>query len=123
MLNKYKPIVKSTIRSFASIPFSQKILSRWKGNCAILNLHRVMPDSYVKNDDNPQKNLVLSQSRLAELLEYLTAKYQILPLDDLIPHLQSDSQELAVFVTLDDGYKDNLEYALPVFEQYQLHVG
>ena len=114
-----KPFVKSTLHRAAKLPIIKQLLSRWQGPCAIFCLHRVLPDKQFELENSPNKNLALSTSSFTDLLYYLNNRYCLLSMDDLVTHLRNNSKEQAVCLTFDDGYKDNLTYALPILETYK----
>jgi peptidoglycan/xylan/chitin deacetylase (PgdA/CDA1 family) len=96
------------------------IISRpLNGKGAILCFHRVLPDDEIAMQKGPNEiGLIYSVSNFESLLKWLTKRYKIFSLDDLISHINSDSQDFAIALTFDDGYKDNLVYAFPILEKY-----
>ena len=52
------------------------------------------------------------------MLEFLSNRYRVVSLNKLIDHLQNSSREFVVCLTFDDGYRDNMEHALPILEQF-----
>ena len=76
---------------------------------------------YHKVNDLPGNPHTVPPARFAEQMGYLAgAGYPVVSLDDVLAHYL-DGRSLpqrAVLVTFDDGYRDNLEQALPVLERY-----
>lgn len=85
---------------------------------AILTLHHVRPDrggAYA-----PNRELEITPEFLEVAIEGLaTAGYDFVSLADVPARLDAgrDGRRFAAF-TLDDGYRDNLEVALPVFRKF-----
>src|SRR6218665_593453 len=81
----------------------------------VLMYHKVLPDY---TDD-----LTVSVAQLEEQLQFLQSKgYQVLPLDQLRACIaeQVELPAKAVFITFDDGYLNNLKYAYPLLEKYNV---
>jgi len=113
-----KPIIKSILYNCARLPLVKQALGHWQGSCAIFCLHRVLPNEQVISDKSPNSNLTLTESRFSEMLEFLSSRYQMIPLDLLVDHLQNGSSEKVACLTFDDGYLDNIDHALPILEQF-----
>jgi len=82
---------------------------------AVLMYHKVLPHY---TDD-----LTISVSQLEEHLQFLQLNgYQILPLERLITAVSEKASLPAksIFITFDDGYLNNLEYAYPVLQKYNV---
>ena len=86
----------------------------------ILCYHRVMPHLDVLNDKSPGRGLAISDKCFEGHLEHLAKNYNVISMDKMYDHILSDSDEYFVSITFDDGYKDNLNYALPILEKYNL---
>lgn len=70
---------------------------------------------------SPTRGLMVSQERFAEQMEYLSATRQCLHLSEAVRLLREGAlPPRAAVVTFDDGYKDNLENALPVLERFRV---
>lgn len=87
-------------------------------------LHRVLPaalrDQYTINRD-----LAITPEHLDTVIRYLLKKgCRFASLDELYDTLQSGRRpdSKLVCLTLDDGYRDNLLYGLPVFKKYNIPV-
>ena len=46
--------------------------------------------------------------------------FQILSLKNLKEHIKNKNRDLAIFITFDDGYKDNIQLALPILEKHDV---
>lgn len=90
------------------------------GKGIIFTLHHVRPEKRL--DFNPNAHLEITPEFLAQAIEVtLEGGYQPLQLEDLPEHLDDPNPEKpAVVFTLDDGYTNNLDFALPVFERFNV---
>ena len=96
-----------------------KILGKpWKGNGAILVYHRVLPDNQIKEDLNV--GLAVSCSQFEKQIQQLKKYYSLVSIDEFIKNIDIENNRFLVSITFDDGYKDNLTYALPILEKYKI---
>jgi peptidoglycan/xylan/chitin deacetylase (PgdA/CDA1 family) len=88
---------------------------KYGGAGAILMLHSVVAD----DDPLPLENTHTSAAFLEKTIRYyLAQRVAVLSLSDAIAQLESGSTRRFVSFTLDDGYRDNLTVALPIFKKY-----
>ena len=87
---------------------------------SILMLHRVAPYEHGKLIHN--ENLKLSPLELARVIEELIRDGRTFVGLHRIEELsrRKGAEEKFVAFTLDDGYRDNLEYAYPIFKQHDI---
>ena len=96
-----------------------KILGKpWKGNGAILAYHRVLPDDKINEDLNI--GLSVSCSQFEKQIKLLKKYYSLVSIDEFIENINKKNNKFLVTITFDDGYKDNLIYALPILEKYRI---
>ena len=96
-----------------------KILGKpWKGDGAILVYHRVLPDNQIEEDLNI--GLAVSCSQFEKQIQLLKKYYSLVSIDEFIKNINIKSNKFLVSITFDDGYKDNLTYALPILEKYKI---
>jgi peptidoglycan/xylan/chitin deacetylase (PgdA/CDA1 family) len=91
-----------------------------QGLGAILTFHHVRPSRGL--DFAPNRLLEITPEFLDLICTRLRElDYDILPMDAAVRRLtnQRDSARRFVVLTFDDGFKDNLEWALPVLERHQ----
>jgi peptidoglycan/xylan/chitin deacetylase (PgdA/CDA1 family) len=88
---------------------------RYGGAGAILMLHSIVAD----DDPLPRDNAHTSAAFLEKMIRYyLARRVAVLSLSEAIAQLESGSARRFVSFTLDDGYRDNLNIALPIFKRY-----
>ena len=83
-------------------------------------LHRVCPHN--PKALYPNENLKVSPEFLEKFITKKQKKYDFISLDCLAEIIHSGIKPKRPFIcfTLDDGYKDNLDYAAPIFEKYKV---
>jgi peptidoglycan/xylan/chitin deacetylase (PgdA/CDA1 family) len=90
------------------------------GRGVILCLHQVCPSGGTETEFSPNAKLEISPEFLKEIIELVREiGYEIVPLSEAILRAKlpiAAAKPFAVF-TLDDGYKDNLLHAKPIFEK------
>lgn len=90
----------------------------YKGKGQILMLHRIVPASGEMRIHNTVNEI--TPEKLEELLTfYKRHNVDIISLDDVGRYLSEKRRYFVVF-TFDDGYRDNLTLALPVFQRYNV---
>jgi peptidoglycan/xylan/chitin deacetylase (PgdA/CDA1 family) len=89
-----------------------------RGRGAILMLHHVRP--FEPRGFAPNRILEVTPAFLDLVLTRVRAHgFDMVSLDDLAARLADPRARPAVAITLDDGYRDNIEHALPVFEAHR----
>lgn len=103
-----------------SVTNSLGFKSDLSGMGAIFTMHRVEPKP--QPSFNPSAHLSVTPDFLEKTILALKAKnYRAYSLNELKIYLQNpDPSRPAMFFTLDDGYKNNLKYALPVFKKHNV---
>ena len=89
-----------------------------RGEGAILMLHQVAPPTPAAFD--PNRILKVTPQFLESVVRHVIgAGYEVLRLDELPERLANpDGRRPFIVFTLDDGYRDNVEHAYPVFRRY-----
>lgn len=98
---------------------SQKI---WGGLGHVFMLHRILPLEQ-KNEFNWNKSLAITPEGLEKWIIYFKQNhYDFWSVEQLNECLQNKIKPTKKFVvlTIDDGYKDNLVYGLPIIEKHQV---
>ncbi len=119
--------VKETIASTARLTGMMSLSSVWQksgsppGNFAILMYHRVLED--LSDPLNfVQPGMAVSADTFRKQLEFLSSKYRIVPLPDMVRILKSRHKKAGKFasITFDDGWKDNITVACPILKQMSI---
>lgn len=122
--NTLRPLIKRTVITLglevlAAIR-AEKIFPSCAGRGMVFTLHHVRP--YKKRDYDPNALLSVTPEFLTEVIEEaLALGYEPAALSQL-PHLikTADPSRRFIAFTLDDGWKDNLIHAAPVFRKYNV---
>jgi peptidoglycan/xylan/chitin deacetylase (PgdA/CDA1 family) len=92
----------------------------WGGLGVIFCMHHVRPGGGLQAGFAPNNNLEITPEFLSALITFVRYRgYETISLSDAVERLRSGrrGERFAVF-TLDDGYKDNLLHAMPIFQEH-----
>lgn len=82
--------------------------------CArILCYHRI-------NNDRDPFFPAISTELFEQEMRFVSRHYKVVPLSELLTHLQEGSPGIVVAITFDDGYRDNYQNAFPILQRYRL---
>ena len=88
-----------------------------RGRGAIFTLHHVRPNKH--RPLQTSAHLEITPDFLSEAIERLYAEgYEFIALEDIPARLAKPTKQPFAALTLDDGYRNNAEHALPVFERH-----
>lgn len=92
------------------------------GEGSILFMHKIVAQQTNKPRIHLMKANEIEVTFLEEMLVYLKGKYDIISLEDMCNWLESKEKlkKKFIVVTFDDGYKDNLTLAYPVFKKLNI---
>jgi len=115
IISKVAPIITTTR--------IQKIFERYYGGIGhILMFHRIVPDLNVKRVHN-HLTLEITPEHLEVIINFFIKRnYCFLSIEELHERFRQGifpDKKFVVF-TFDDGYKDNLEIAYPIFKKYEI---
>jgi peptidoglycan/xylan/chitin deacetylase (PgdA/CDA1 family) len=113
-----KKFLKKSFFTLSGLPILSNLGNPWRGRACVLCYHRVLPDNEIGQDKSPNSNLIMPATLFTEQMEYLAKNHNVVSIDELVEHLEGDSNKFVVSVTFDDGYKDNFLHALPILERY-----
>lgn len=92
---------------------------QWRGLGAIFMLHRVVPAMAPADAFAPNRILEVTPAFIGAVLRRVKALgYDVISLDEMAKRLRDGGPGPFAVFTFDDGYRDNLELALPVFEAH-----
>ncbi|MCT4588206.1 MAG: polysaccharide deacetylase family protein [Carboxylicivirga sp.] len=115
-----KYLAQSVAPVFSALQINRLLAPIYGGIGHVLMLHRVLPSDGKQRIHNHQ-SLEITPEHLSEILNYLCkAGYEFISIDRLADRIKKPTKRRFVVITLDDGYSDNLQYALPVFEKFRV---
>lgn len=83
----------------------------------VLMYHRILPSSLMPPLEDPSRCLAVSTGVFEQQLRYLARTVELTGVTQALEGAASPASSPRVAITFDDGYRDNLEYALPVLER------
>ena len=112
-------VVKRICKTALLTPPLSVALRPFRGNGAILMYHRITPQPQC--DFHPNRRLEVDADSFEKQLHYLSKHCLCLSLDEMIERLNHGTLRYpALALTFDDGYRDNLQWALPLLQKYSV---
>ena len=90
----------------------------FRGEGIILMYHRICSDTDFKKKN--QDYLSVSVSNFKDHLRYLKENYSIVSINDFLFGKKQASDKFQIVITFDDGYKDNLDLAIPILQEFNV---
>jgi peptidoglycan/xylan/chitin deacetylase (PgdA/CDA1 family) len=95
------------------------LMANARGRGALFTLHHVRPKQVQRLE--PNAHLEVTPEFLDAAIERLKSEgYDFIPLSDVPKRMASPSRQPFAAFTLDDGYRNNQQYALPVFARHDV---
>jgi len=117
-MHKVQLTIKKYLRKIfyrtGSSDITGRIVSPWRGRAIIICFHRVLPDNDYRKDKSPNAGLAISKTMFREHLIYLKNNSKLISIDMLEEHLRAKTRQMAVVISFDDGWKDNIDHAWPI---------
>lgn len=98
--------------------FLYRSLGKSRNNGIILCYHRVLPRELI-NGYGPNTGLITTTDNFEQQMRHLSLFCNSITLDQMLDFAYG-TKKRPVVVTFDDGSADNLIYALPILEKYQI---
>jgi len=115
-----KGVRRSVKQMLMSPPFAP-LRRRYSGLASILMYHRIVNRRCCTTGFDPNLGLSVHIDDFEAQLAYIAAHHRCLSLPDAVAALSDGTLAPgAVVITFDDGYRDNLELAVPLLEKYGL---
>ncbi len=106
------------LRAFGATGLPRLAAPVTRGAGVILMLHHVRP--WVARDFAPNRGLEITPEFLDETLLALARNgFELASLDDVPARLAAPGRKPFAALAFDDGYRDNLQYALPILERHK----
>jgi len=113
--------IRWLIRDLALLPLKLPgmtgLCRRLGDNSVILSFHNVLPHSF--DSSNLTHNVDLTQETFEQHLKFLTSHYDVRPASE-IHSLPDQSKQSGVFLSFDDGLRNNYDTIEPILDKYGL---
>lgn len=94
----------------------------YSGEGFVFMLHRVLPQNE-REKYNYNRSLSISPEALEKyILDFKDQGYDLISMDEVLRRIEKPTNKKFIAFTIDDGYKDNLEHGLAVFEKHDVPV-
>jgi len=93
----------------------------WPNRLTVLAYHRVI-DPHTPNFDTFKPNVSATPAAFAAQMDFLRPRFNIVSINEVTAWLEEKHPlpPNPALITFDDGYRDNLDYALPVLQERRL---
>ncbi len=116
----YKNLKKTMWFLIKLLHLHRVISPYYAGVGSILMLHRVT-NQHEENRLSDNRGLEITCQHLEQLILYFKDQnYEFISLDQVPEWLTGKKEKRFIAFTLDDGYKDNYEWAYPLFKKHQV---
>ena len=106
-------LIKKNINELTQ--YTKNIFYKKVNQSLVLLYHRI------NKLDTSHFSLTVTPKRFEEQIKYLNDRFNIISLSKLISQLKnSEVKNNSIVITIDDGYNDNLYYAKPILEKYNV---
>lgn len=110
--------IRLALDGIAALGLDRLSASRFRGRGVILTFHHVAPPGSFLLDENA--GLSISPAFLeTTILTLRELGYQIIPQGEIAACLADEDSAPFAVLTFDDGYRDNLTYALPILRRHE----
>jgi peptidoglycan/xylan/chitin deacetylase (PgdA/CDA1 family) len=109
-------------QAFESTGANRRRRDRLDGSCAaVLMYHRVLPRETIARDQ-VEPGMAVTPETFSRHLGWLKDGFSVLPLEEIVARQERGAPlpARACAITFDDGWRDNLEHALPALERHAL---
>ena len=114
---KLRYFVKKALISKAITPFT----SNFRGSASVLCYHRLTELRYTGKGFYPNIYLCVRDDYFEEQIKHLAQTTTVSPLHQIVNDIAGVGKNPhRVGISFDDGYRDNLELALPILEKYNI---
>lgn len=117
---KLRPALRRIYYEIGSRKILRPVLRPWREPIAILCFHRVMPTEALGPDPDRHPIQAMPLDLFEALAEELAGRHRVVSMDEAAERFLARDREPVVAITFDDGYKDNLDYALPVLKKHRI---
>ena len=85
-------------------------------------LHNVVNKNEMLDRDNPNYPMYISKDKFTDFINEFIDQYKFISINQIFNQISEKKIKKAICLTFDDGYKNNLEIALPIIEKYNIPI-
>jgi len=114
-----RDVIKLGLSTMRSTGMHRMLGDSWRGLGAVFMLHRVVEEAAPDTAFAPNRILEVTPDFLDAVIGRVRGLgYEIVSLDDMVSRLRAGGPGPFAAFTFDDGYRDNFELGLPIFEKH-----